>query len=113
MADISRFVPTESTTVTFTNSASTTGWVAYRLFAGGLLYTQSLTGASAGAYTVLVKDSPNGDSRVLYDSTGTAITAYIAPATGASPVPDEAYAAAYFSILLTAGTATCKFHGKT
>jgi hypothetical protein len=113
MADISRFVPTESTTVTFTNSASTTGWVAYRLFSGGLLYTQSLSGVAAGLYTVLVKDSPNGDSRVLYDGTGSAVTAYIAPVTGASSVPDDAFAAAYFSILLTAGTATCKFHGKT
>lgn len=114
MPDISRFVPTETATVTFTNNTSTTGWVCYKLFSGGLLYTQSLSGNSAGSYTVLVKDSPTGDSRVLYDSTGTAVTAYIAPVTGASAVPDEVFSAAYFTILLgSAGSAVCKFHGKT
>lgn len=113
MIEISRSTPDWTQTITFTANAGTTGWIGYGLFASGLLYTQSLAGVSAGSYTVLVKDSPTGESRVLYDSTGSAVTAYIADATGASVVPDEAYGAAYFSILLGAGTAVCKFHGKT
>lgn len=113
MLEISRSTPPEAQSVTFTASASTTGWVGYGLFAGGLLYTQTLSGASSGSYTVLVKDSPTGASRVLYDAYGNAVTAFIAPTTGASPIPDEAYGAAYFSILLSAGTAVCKFQGKT
>lgn len=114
MLEISRFTPAETQTVTFTASASTTGWIGYGPFASGLLYTQSLAGgAAAGSFTVLVKDSPTGASRVLFDGTGSAVTAFIAATTGASVVPDDVYSAAYFSILLTSGTATVRFQGKT